>query len=689
MLKYASWDLRLENDATARPLIDAGIPYLNALVLAARGMDDPSEAMGFCRADGALYDPYLLPDMDKAVARIRTALKDGETIAVYGDYDLDGITSTAILYSLLVSLGARCERYVPDRLSEGHGLRTEALEELRGRGVTLVITVDTGVTALKEALEARSMGLDLIVTDHHECRETLPGAVAVVNPKIPGSRYPFTELAGVGVAFKLACALTGDEPAMLERFGEWVAMGTVADVAVLLDENRRLVREGLLRLSQTRHPGLNALLTEGARDERVTSQTVAFRLAPRLNAAGRLGRSDTAMELLLCGDPAEARRLASELSELNQSRKALEQCVMEAALRQIGDGGPDANPYALVLSGKDWHPGVTGIVAGQLAERRGLPAFLICVEDGEGKGSARGVPGVSLPEALEHCSELLEEYGGHALAAGFRVREERIPALREALNEYCRAALSPAEGRGALETGGCPADAEIQPEHLGLEDVRRLRVLEPFGAGNPEPCFVLREVKIQAVEPIGGGAHVRLKLEAGRAKLSGVWFFVREEQLPVGEGDFADVLFTPEINRFRDRESVQLQLRDIRPSQRQSNLEDEAWDAYRRFCEDETSPLPHEAFHMRPHREHMGMVWRRLIREGVLCEEPRALGRLLAGSRGLRLPLGMVWVTLDILAEYHLISLDKGPRWRVEVPPDPRKTDITRSGRLAALDALI
>lgn len=565
MLKYASWDLRLTDHGAARTLAKAGLPYLNAVTMAARGFSDPAAARDFCLAGGPLYDPFLLPDMDRAVTRIRLALERGELVAIYGDYDLDGMASTVLLYQLLVSLGVRCVWYVPDRFSEGHGLRTDALRELREKGISLVITVDTGVTALNEVPVARELGLDLIITDHHECRDALPEAVAVVDPKIPGSRYPFPELAGVGVAFKLACALTGDETAMLERYGALVALGTVADVAVLLEENRRLVREGLHRLAQTGHPGLAALLKEAAKDERVTSLTIGFRLAPRLNAAGRLGRADTAMELLLCNDPARAKALAAELTGLNQHRKTLEQAVMDSAVRQI-EGLPGTHRRMLLLAGDDWHPGVTGIVAGQLVERFGVPVFLICLENGEGKGSARGVPGMSLAEALDHCAELLDEYGGHALAAGFRMREENIPALREALNEYCALSAGQTEGSGADRT--CMADAEILPEHLETEDVRRLREMEPYGTGYPEPVFLMRGVLVRTVEPIGNGAHVRVTLEAGSRKLSGIWFFVRAEQLPVGPGELADVLFTPELNLFRGWENVQLQLRDIRPANR-------------------------------------------------------------------------------------------------------------------------
>ncbi|MCL2030391.1 MAG: single-stranded-DNA-specific exonuclease RecJ [Oscillospiraceae bacterium] len=688
------WDVRLRQPEDAARLTEAGIPYLNALALAARGVTAPEEAPAFMDGGGTLHDPLLLPDMDKAAARIRAAVQNGETIAVYGDYDVDGVTSTVLLYEQLTAMGARVIRYIPDRLSDGHGLREDRLAWLKAGGASLAVTVDTGISAVREARYAAELGLDLIITDHHECTGgVLPDALAVVDPKRPDSAYPFAGLAGVGVAFKLACALEGNEAEALRRYGDLVALGTVADVAPLTDENRALVRAGLERLADSPRPGLRALMRETGCEGRVTARAVAFKLAPRLNAAGRMDRADAAVELLLCAGAEEAERLAVLLGELNLTRKSIAGDVLRQALSRLRELGPEAVRYAAVLEGEGWHEGVTGIVAGQLVEQTGVPVFLISLTDGPyAKGSARAVPperrtggGVNLAEALAACGELLDTHGGHDLAAGFRVRRENIPALRQALTAFCREAAETEAGPAPA----CVADAVADPERVTLETVRALERMEPFGAGNPEPLFVFEDVLIRGVEPLKNGAHTRLTLDAGGQVFSAVWFGMRPERMGVGRDELADAAFTPGINCFRGRESVQLQMRAIRPSREQTRIDAGQWDAYNRFCGGGADLTAGQAALLRPSRHHMGLVWRSLAALESLEAEPAALARALGGGHLRRLPVGMVWVTLDVFAEYDLIDLKKGPLWYAGAGKQAVKTDIEGSRILAALDRLI
>ncbi|MDR1736857.1 MAG: single-stranded-DNA-specific exonuclease RecJ [Oscillospiraceae bacterium] len=679
-MKYDEWFAAIR-DLSQRPPGGADADFLVKTTLAARGVIGGEEQSAFldCPPE-SLHDPFLFSDMGKAVARIKAAIAAGERIAVYGDYDADGLTACALMYLQLTDMGADCITYIPNRLEDGYGLRAEALDALRKQGASLCVTVDTGVTALAEAGEAAAMGLDLIITDHHECRESLPRACAVIDPKAPGCTYPFDGLAGVGVAFKLACALSGQtQEAMLSRFGDLVALGTVADIMPCLDENKRLIRRGLETMRLGGRPGICALITDiGIKS--IRAHDVGFRIAPRLNAAGRMGRAELALELLLCDGGERAKVLAARLGELNTERRAAEDLIFTQALAALEK--TESLPVA-VLAGEDWHPGVTGIVAGRLAEKLRVPVFMISLEGDTGKGSARSTRGESLVRALSESAGLLKDYGGHELAAGFTVPRENIPPLRDALTAFFEKNAADA-GRRVFS-----ADAVIHPSRAVTDAVRRLDKLEPFGAENPKPVFIFENVHLREVSPIGSGKHTRFTLDCAGMLFHAVWFGVEAETLDIGSGEKADILFTPEINKYYSREVVQLHLVDIRPSAVQLERDTQEWDSYSRFCRGGCVDTG-EARLLRPSRRELGTVWRR-IRERKNAEGTAlALARELAGSYDHRVPLGMVWVALDVFAEYNLIMIEKGDIWRVCARPEPEeKTDASESGILKRLDALM
>ncbi len=538
-------------------LIQAGYPPLLAAILAARGVTDPGEAAAFL-AGGAFTpaDPMALSDMDAAVARIRRAMERHETVAVYGDYDVDGITAACLLTEYLRGTGLAAEIYIPDRLAEGYGLNTGAIDRLRARGVSLIITVDCGITAVEETEYARSLGMDMIITDHHECQAELPNAVAVVDPKRPDSVYPNRNLAGVGVAFKVACALSGDPATMLAKYAQLVAVGTVADVMPLVGENRQIVRIGLRQLRETPRAGLAALMEQsGVTENKIGAGTVGFTLAPRINAAGRLGRTAHAAALMMERDPAKARVLAAELCDMNRERQLLEADIWDDAVQMLS-GRTVTGP--IVLAKEGWHQGVIGIVASRLADTYQVPAIMISLDGGRGKGSCRSSSGFNLFDALAACGDQLESFGGHALAAGLNILPGQIDGFRAALNDYY--VNHPPSGEEGLTI-----DLAIDsPELLSMECVGALTDLEPWGSGNPRPALCVLDAELTSVTAIGGGKHTRLRLEKFGRSYDCVWFSQQAGDLDVTLGQRVDAAFFPQVSEYRGRRSVQLVMLDLR-----------------------------------------------------------------------------------------------------------------------------
>ena len=510
---------------------------LLAGILAARGITDPTEALTLLAGEEELSDPLLLKDMDKACARILQAIDHEETIVVFGDYDVDGVTATALLYQHLKGMGANVKCMLPSREGDGYGLSKNAIQSIHEKGYPLIVTVDNGIAALDEADFAAELGVDLIITDHHLPHERLPRAVAVVDPRREDDTSPFKGLCGAGVAFKLCAALDGCPPEeMLEYCGDLAAVGTVADVMPLTGENRTLVKAGLRQLQQTDRPGFVALLDEvGLTGKTITAENVSYAIAPRINAAGRMDSAVTALQLVLCEDEDRAAELAHRLTEINAARQETEQEIVKAAQALLDAEPGILEDRVILLWGRDWHPGVIGIVASRLVEKTGRPVIVVSVDEhGEGKGSGRSVQGFNLHACIGACADLLIRYGGHAMAAGLSVKEEHLEELRRRLNDWA------ARECPVLHTPPLACDLSIHLDRVTVESVRRLEQLAPFGAENPTPVFLLQNAVVDGVYPVSDGRHSRLRLRQGSASIYAVWFGMPPEQLPYAMGDVVD-----------------------------------------------------------------------------------------------------------------------------------------------------
>jgi single-stranded-DNA-specific exonuclease len=684
-VKYAKWTGGGCDEAAAARLLAAGYPHLLSLLLSARGVASPEEAaLLLDREQRLTCPPLLMKDMDKAVARIHRALADGERIAVFGDYDVDGITSTVLLVDYLRSRGADCLKYIPRRVEDGYGLGREALRSLRDQGVTLVITVDCGITGVEESLYAREIGLDLVITDHHECKDRLPEAAAVVDPRRPDCPYPFKHLAGVGVALKLALALDPQrEEALFARYCTLAAIGTVADVMQMTGENRTIVYRGLASIGNTDFLGLRALLQEtGLADREVSSTQIGFVLAPRINAAGRMGEAELAADLLLTDDPARAEALARELCGLNRERQAVEQEIFAQAVEQI-EFLPAGERSALVLSSEVWHQGVVGIVASRLSEKYSCPSFMIHLQNGMGKGSCRSYGGFNLFAALESCRDLLVDFGGHELAAGFNIREEDIPAFRRRINrcvcDYCN---------GEPPVSSLTLDVVIRhPEAIVLEELDALSRLEPYGAGNDRPVFALMGARVESLQSVGQNRHLKLRLSKGGCHFDAIFFSATAEACGVSAGMRVDAAFHLQLNEFRGVSSVQLQLVDLRPAAGPSQRERECLELVERLTGGGAVTAA-EALRLLPERRQFAGLWRAIGRMEAECggSVPRlpALRRLAGALDGtesfLRTALG-----LEVFAERGLVTLAVQEDMMILQPVPGRKADLEQSAYVRAL----
>lgn len=565
-----------------------------AELVSARCDSSESEIDAFINRDFCPQrDPRMLNDMDKAVERILRAVKNkDDVIAIYGDYDVDGVTSVSMMYLYLTSLGLRVGYYIPSRNDEGYGVNKNAINRLYSRGVTLIVTVDTGVTAIEEVEYAKSLGIDMIITDHHECRPELPDALAVINPHRSDCDYPFKELAGVGVAYKLVCGIeiartaeTGlteyeAQRKILLEYGDLVAIGTVADVMPIIDENRMIVSMGLKIIEARPRLGISALIESSsskssysAQKKDITSTFIGFNIAPRLNAAGRMGNAAVAVELLLAEDKETASKIAEELCETNRLRQTEENKIVDAALEKIDEEWDLhlKNGGVIVLADDNWQQGVIGIVASRITEKFGLPSILITFEGSVpllsdespvdiGKGSGRSVKGFNLVTALSECEDLLEKYGGHELAAGLSVRRGNLDAFREKLNEYARPILNNLENVQVIE-----ADRVISADEVTLSLANEMSsVIEPCGQHNPVPAFIMTDVTVTSVRGIGAGKHLKLTYQKDGKKFTGLWFGVAESQNRFNVGDLVDILFTVGINHYNGNTELQLIITDMR-----------------------------------------------------------------------------------------------------------------------------
>ena len=556
------WEVRpLDKERAAAFAQTYGVPFFLAMLMNIRGLDDAVHLREFLGEGEPLSDPFLLKDMDKAAARITRAVDNMEKIAVYGDYDADGVTSTAMLYSYLETRGADVIFYIPQREGEGYGMNMGAVEYLKEQGVSLIVTVDNGISSVQEVARANELGIDVVVTDHHRPQEILPDAVAVVDAYRPDDTSPYKHFSGVGIAFKLLMALedgAGDVEDLLEAYSDLAAIGTIGDIVPLTGENRTLIRAGLERLSQSDRPGVQALLENaGIAGKALTSTNVAFTLVPRINATGRMGAPERAVRLLISGYEEEAEVLSEEICADNEERRRVEAEIAEAAFADIEAKGY-MKDRVVVVDGENWHHGVIGIVASRVTERCGKPCMIISRGETEAKGSGRSIEGFSLFEAICACGDLLIKFGGHPMAAGITLKPENIEAFRKRINRYA------AEHFPQMPTQTVTLDCKLNPAALSVSMAQSLTQLEPFGNGNPQPVFGLFNMELSNVTPVGGGGHLRLTLEKNGAVITAMRFNTKPEELPYHIGDKIDLAVQLEAREFRGQPSLTVIVRDMK-----------------------------------------------------------------------------------------------------------------------------
>lgn len=557
------WECNKFDDETIEKFANENnVSKLLAKVLLNRGFKEKEKVQKFLYPKlEELYDPFLMNDMDVAVQRIIEAYETKEKVTIYGDYDVDGITSISVLKSFLTELGMDVEHYLPSRLEEGYGLNNEAVKKVAEQSTKLLITVDCGISAYNEVEYAKELGMEVIVTDHHECPEKLPRALAVLDPKREDSTYPFSSLAGVGVSFKLIQALSYRLNLDRKRYLKYldvVCLGTVADIVPLVDENRIIVTYGLILMKQTRKVGLQELI-KASGYSKIDSTTISFGLAPRLNACGRMGKADLALELILTQDRAEAQKIALELNEINKERQEVEKKIISDAIEIIERDRLYENGV-IVVGNENWHHGVIGIVASKITETYYKPSILICMENGKGKGSGRSIEGFDLHGALTECEDLLEKFGGHEMAIGLSIYESNILKLREKL---CSIAI---ENKIDELQPVVKIDAEVNSDDISFETIRDLEKLEPFGEANPSPIFMYKNLKVDSVRALSNGKHLRLVLKDNNFKYDAIAFNMGDKRLSIEIGNKVDIAHSLEINHFNNTDKIQFNLKDIKKS---------------------------------------------------------------------------------------------------------------------------
>ena len=675
-VKYGIWNVSEPEMGAVNALVQGGYSPLSAMILSARGIKNPRQANTYLSCEADMPDPFLMKDMDLAAGRVGLAMARGEKIAVFGDYDVDGITATCLLTDFLRRHGADCLWYIPGRLEEGYGLNPIAIHQLHKEGVNLIITVDCGITAVDEANLCRELGMDLVITDHHECKEILPYAAAVVDPHQPGCTYPHKTLSGVGVAFKLASALCGSQEEVLAEYTDMVCLGTVADVMPLQGENRVFVSRGLESLRHTKRPGIAALMKEsGCTSDNVTASSIGFMLAPRINAAGRMGKIELAVELFLTNNPSRASQLAKALCDLNRQRQAVESEIYDQAVSML----PASKiPEAIVLAEETWHQGVVGIVASRIAEEYCCPTFLICLDGEHGKASSRSFGGFNLFSSLTALAPLLESYGGHELAAGFTISRGQIPAFRQQICQLASTYYQDDTPRTCLEI-----DCAIPAEMLSIKGIESLSALEPCGNGCPKPVLMMENLVVDRISMVGGGRHMRLRLRQGRTWLNGICFSATPESTSIQPGDLVDVAFNPQINEFRGERTVQMNILDIRPSCTAPCSPETG--AYQALIRNQLTAAAAGA--LLPDRATLATVWRYLAAiPGPIQESPMCLCRKIVRWSGNPLSLQQMLTCLDIFSDVGLLQTQRLHKYvTIRLTPGAEKADLTRSQTMQIL----
>ena len=698
MPKEKIWNVGSRSDSTEITEIakTLGISIPTANLLYNRGYRTPADATAFIRLEAELFhDPFLMTDMKKAAERIVTAIENGERIAIYGDYDVDGVSSTCLLSLYFRDNGIETRYHIPNRVGEGYGVNRDAIDKLVSDGTDLIITVDTGITANEEAEYCASLGCDMVITDHHECRGDIPNAAAVVNPHRPDCPYPFKELAGVGVAFKLVTAIEyllrekrgistdGFLSDICKRYVDLAALGTIADVMPLVGENRLIVSMGLSYMEKSPRTGLSALLDAvdagkaPVKKRKMSASVIGFTVAPRINAAGRMASASRAAELFLSRDIDEIREIAEELCLTNTQRQNEENKIVDSLKERIENELSKDSPV-IVLDDTGWNHGVIGIVSSRITEKYGKPSIIISFEDGIGKGSGRSVKGMNLVEALLHCSDLLEKFGGHELAAGLSIKEENLEPFKKKINEFARSMLDKGASAPTLEL-----DFELSPSEMTLSQAEELDLIEPCGVGNPQPSFYCPSLTVLEVTSMGQGRHTKYLLDGNGKRLSAVFFGSSPEELGFSPSDKVDIAFRLGINEFRGAKSEQVLLRGIRRAEEQIAIREREYDLYLGIL---CGAVP--AGGNVPVRADFVSTYLHLKRntpEGGSTVSLRSLLHSLSATNGGEMSYAKLRLVLDILNESGVISLgriegEKGSESIfISVPHIETKVDLEKS----------
>lgn len=679
--KWSVLPLNKENAAAIAEKFS--IPSFLAMLLEIRGIREPEQIEDIFRSDAQFSDPFRMADMQKAVERIHTAIDGFEKIAVYGDYDADGVTATAMLYSYLESCGANVLFYIPEREGEGYGLNLGAIDTLREQQVNLIITVDNGISSVAEVDYANSLGLDMVITDHHRPREVIPAAVAVVDPYRIDCGSVYKCYAGVGVAFQLIRALEGEDcdiDGLLANYSDLVAIGTIGDIVPITGENRTFVKYGLKQISRTDRVGLRALLEHASMEGKpLTSTNVAFTVVPRINATGRIGSPDRAVHLLICEDSEEAQELATDICDNNEFRRQIENEIFEKVIERLKQEPERLYDRVLVVEGEGWHPGVIGIVASRLTEKFGKPCIVISYENDEAKGSGRSIEGFSLFDAICACSQYFTKFGGHPMAAGLSMKPENIPAFRAAINAY---AASLPEDMPAPQLS---LDCKLNPAALSAEMAQSMQLLEPFGTDNPSPIFGLYQMRLEAITPVGGGKHLRLSFSRSGKTVTCMQFRTMPEEYPYQIGDVLDLAVTLDCKPYNGVNTLSVFIRDSKLS----GLDMDALLSEQRIYEKSKrqEPLTEAEVHaLLPSREEFAVVYRYLrAQQGWHGGITVLLFRLSTPSIG----LAKLLTALEVLEEHGLIQLETDDNiYHIVLHKVADKVDLFQSERLSSIKSL-
>lgn len=664
------WIITENDKLRAKELAKQGsIPPFLAMLLCSRGIDTVEKINSFLSDEAELSDPMLIKDMDIACERIKSAVVSYEKICVYGDYDCDGVTATAILFSYLESVFANVMYYIPTREGDGYGLNKKAIDKLKQEGVSLIVTVDNGIAAVDEIDYANSLGIDTVITDHHRPLDILPKAVAIVDPHRADCTSPYKMYCGAGIALKLVAALEGgDFFTALENYSDLAALGTIADLVPVDGENRSIIKYGLNSLAVSERVGLSALFEKASINiDKLSAGTVAFSVAPRINAAGRMSTAESSLKLLLTEDPDEAEQLAEKLCGENNQRKEIETKITNDIEKILIEHPEYLLDRVVVVDGEDWHHGVIGIASARMTERIGKPVIIISSENGEARGSGRSIKGFSLCDAIFECGDLLTKYGGHPMAVGFSIEKENIPELRRRINEYaknCDEAIPSVR-----------IECKLKPEAVSVSAAKQIALLEPFGFGNAKPVFALCDMRLDKITEMGGGKHLRLSLSRDKARISILKFSTTIDEFYYKEGDMLDIAVTLDENVYMGRETVSIIAREIKLSKNDNRallLEQRKYEA---FLRGETLDKAFLAKNI-PTREEFAVVYR-YIRAS---KDNAYLPEILMHRLNIKMSLFKLLFILDIMKELYLTTMSfDGGVYYITINNVSGKVDINAS----------